>query len=1054
MSLTDLAIRKSMTSVALMVLVVIIGAYSYAVLPRESSPDIKIPFVMVSAPYYGSSPEDIENLVTRKLETQLKSVADVEEMPSTSSEGMSTVVLEFKPSVDMGDALQKVRDAVELAKPDLPQDVRDDLLVYELSSADWPIMQIVLSGPFDLGELREVGKDLQELVEQVPGVLAVDLTGGIEREVRVDVDPERLRHYDLGLEDVKDAITLENVTLPGGEIALGTYEYSVRVPGEFESVEVIPGIVLNPGIDPPVYLRDVAEVSFGYRDRDSISRMEGQESVTLSVKKRSGENIIRISDEIREVLDAELALMPDSTKLTVMVDQSEEIRDMVAELQNNILSGLILVVLVLFLFLGFTNSLFVGVAIPFSMLLSFIVISALGLTLNMVVLFSLILALGMLVDNAVVIVENIYRHRTDGMEAAEAASFGTRQVTTAVIASTLTTICAFGPLVFWPGIMGQFMKYLPLTVIITLASSLLVALVFNPVLCANLMRVPDPSKQGKRFGDRLMKIGLDSYGPMLRWALGHRALTLGGVFALLVAMFMIYGSFSAGVELFPDVDPNIAFVQISAPSGTRIEQSDAYARIVERAIDEIPDLKVYVTEVGSAGDDGFGGGGEAPPHLTRLSMEFLSRELRANSSRDMLERLREMLAGFTGAELKIDKQDEGPPTGPPVNIEIVGEDFETLGALAELVKSEIGGVSGMVNLSDDFDRGLPQLVIRPDLDKAARMGLRTMDVASTVLTAVKGDDVGKYRQGEDEYDIVVRYDRPDRGSAEDLENVTVFYEGENIPLLSFASVKFDTGLASINRIDGKRVVTVSADVAAGYNGNAILAEVQGLLAGFELPPGYHMDYTGESQDQQEASDFLSRAFLLALMLIFIVLVTQFDSVLIPVVILFTVVLSLIGVFLGLLVTHTPFGIIMTGVGVISLAGIVVNNAIVLLDYIQQLRASGMREYEAIIEAGRTRFRPVILTAITTILGLIPLTTGVSVNFDKLVVGDFGRVIVTGSDSSQWWGPMGIAVIWGLAVATFLTLVAVPVMYSVIGSLRRATSKAAGTSSSVEPAQTR
>jgi multidrug efflux pump subunit AcrB len=518
-------------------------------------------------------------------------------------------------------------------------------------------------------------------------------------------------------------------------------------------------------------------------------------------------------------------------------------------------------------------------------------------------------------------------------------------------------------------------------------------------------------------------------------------------------MFFVYGAFSAGVELFPDVDPNIAFVQIEASSGTRIEQSDAYARTVEQAIDEIPDLKVYVTEVGSAGDDGFGGGGEAPPHLTRLSMEFVDRELRANSSKDLLERLRGMLAGFTGADLTIDKMEEGPPTGPPVNIEIVGEDFETLGELAERVKAEIGGIEGLVNLGDNFDRGLPQLVIRPDLDKAARMGLRTMDLASTVLTAVKGDEVGKYRQGEDEYDIVVRYDSPDRGSAEDLENVTVFYEGENIPLLSFASVEFDTGLASINRINGKRVVTVSADVAAGYNGNAILAEAQGLLAQFELPPGYHMDYTGESEDQEEASSFLSRAFMLALMLIFIVLITQFDSVLIPAVILFTVVLSLIGVLLGLLVTNTPFGIIMTGVGVISLAGIVVNNAIVLLDYIQQLRASGMEELDAIMEAGRTRFRPVILTAITTILGLIPLTTGVSVNFDKLVVGDFGHVIVTGSDSSQWWGPMGIAVIWGLAVATFLTLVAVPVMYSTIGSLRRIRSRGAGTSPSAVPAQT-
>lgn len=1037
MTLTDLAIRKSMTAIALMVLVIILGIYSYVVLPRESSPDIKIPYVMVYAPYYGTSPEDIENLVTRKLEKQLKSVADLEEMVSTSSEGTSTVVLEFKPSVDMSDALQKVRDAVEMAKPDLPQDVRDDLLVYEISSTDWPIMQIVLSGPFDLGELKKVGEDVQEILEQIRGVLSVDLTGGVEREVRIDVDPQRLRFYGIALEDVKDALSLENVTLPGGEIGLGTYEYAVRVLGEFDQIEMIPDLIVNPGERTPVHIRDLATVTFGYRDRETISRKEGRESVTLSVKKRSGENIIAIADEIHATLDRlQAGVLPEGTTVEVMVDMSVTIRDMVTELENNILSGLILVVVVLFLFLGFTNSLFVGVAIPFSMLISFVVLNAVGITLNMVVLFSLILALGMLVDNAIVIVENVYRHRVAGAGSDAAASRGTRQVASAVIASTLTTLCAFGPLAFWPGIMGEFMKYLPITVIVVLSSSLLVALVFNPVLCAKFMRVPDAAREGHRFGDRLMGFGLRTYEPTLLWALRHRAITLIGMVLLLVGSMAAYGRFNSGVELFPDTDPTYAFVQVSAPSGTRIEQSDHYARSVEQAIDQIPDLKVYVTEVGSAGDNGFGSGSGAPPHLTRLSMEFVKHEDRAHSSRDLLERLRGMLAGFTGAELTIDKQEEGPPTGAPVNIEIVGEDFERIGEIAAMVKARIEDIPGLVNLKDDFDRGLPQLVVRPDREKAARMGLRAMDLASTVLTAIKGDDVGKYRVGEDEYDIVVRFAPEARASAEHLADLTVFYEGESIPLTSFADVEFTTGIASIQRIDGKRVVTVSGDAATGFNGNALLAEAQSRLAGLDLPAGYTVEYTGESEDQEEASAFLSKAFFLAVMLIFVVLVTQFDSVMIPVVILNTVLLSLIGVFFGLLVTHTPFGIIMTGVGVISLAGIVVNNAIVLLDYIQKLRADGLEKMDAIVEAGRTRFRPVILTAITTVLGLIPLTTGVSFNFNRLFDGRWERLITIGGESSQWWGPMGVAVIWGLGVATFLTLVVVPVMYSTIDPIVR------------------
>ncbi len=1036
MRITDLAIRKSMTSIALMVVVVVLGAYSYVVLPRESSPDVKIPYVMVYAPYYGTSPEDMENLVTRKLETQLKGVADVEEMTSTSSEGVSNVVMEFQPSVDMSDALQKVRDAVELAKPELPQDVRDDMLVYEISSTDWPIMQVVLSGPFDLARLKQVGEDVQEDLEQVPGVLSVDLTGGVERQVRIDVDPERLRFFGVSLQDVKDAISLENVTLPGGEIGLGTYEYSVRVPGEFESVTTIPDIVVNPGEESPVYVRDVARVTFGTKDRDTISRKEGREAVTLSVKKRTGENIIDIADRVNEELDRLRATLPEGTTISVMSDMSVVIRDMVTELENNILSGLILVVAVLFLFLGLTNSLFVGVAIPFSMLITFAVVNAFGITLNMVVLFSLILALGMLVDNAIVIVENVFRHRTDGKQGPRAASDGTSQVGTAVVASTLTTICAFGPMAFWPGIMGEFMKYLPITLIITLVSSLLVALVFNPVLCAKFMRVPTNNGPKKRLGDRLMDFGLRTYEPTLHWALNHRALTIGTMVVILVVMFGLYANFNAGVELFPDTDPTYAYVQITAPSGTRIEQSDAYARDVERAVGEIPDMKVYVTEVGAAGDESFGGSQEAPPHLTRVSMEFVPQEDREYSSRDMLERLRSMLTEFTGAELVIDKQEEGPPTGKPVNIEIVGEDFERLGDLSDRIKARIEDIPGLVNLQDDFDRGLPQLVVRPDLDKAARMGIRTMDLASTVLTAVKGDDVGEYRVGEDEYDIVVRYDSPARATSEDLENLTVFYEGEDVPLTSFAEVEFTTGLASISRIDGKRVVTVSADAATGYNGNALLAEAQQRLADFPLPPGYRLEYTGESEDQAEAQDFLGKAFLLAVMLIFVVLVTQFDSVLIPFVILSTVILSLIGVLLGLMVTNTPFGIIMTGVGVISLAGIVVNNAIVLLDYIQQLRAAGMEKYEAIVEAGRTRFRPVVLTAITTILGLIPLTTGVSFNVNHATDGEWNKLFTIGGESSQWWGPMGVAVIWGLAVATFLTLVVVPVMYSSLDPLRR------------------
>lgn len=1036
MRITKGAIKRYPMVFAFMVIIILVGYDSYVGLPRESSPDVKIPWVMVMAPYAGTSPEDMENLVTRKLEKQLKGLEDLKQMTSSSSYGMSSITLEFETNVDMSDALQSVRDRVELAKPDLPEDPRNDLVVQEVSSADaFPVMQVNLAGDIDLFKLKKLGEDLEEDIEQVTGVLGVDLVGGIENEVQVEVDPEKLVYYDLSLQDVQDAVALQNMTIPGGKLSLGMYDYQVRVPGEVESPEQILDFVVNVGADPPVYIRDVATVTFGVKDRETISRFEGRSAVTLIVKKRSGENIIEIADSVHEIVEARQKSFPPGLEVTVVGDQSVEIRRMVGELEDNIINGLILVVLVLLAFFGIRNALFVGMAIPFSMLISFIVLKALGLTLNMVVLFSLILALGMLVDNAIVIVENIFRHRGKGKSTNDAAGDGTSQVAGAVTASTLTTICAFGPMIMWPGLMGEFMKYLPITLIITLMSSLLVAVVFNPVLCAQFMGAPRKDDEKKLLGDKLIAFGQMTYRPVLEWALNHRALVLAGMTFLLVGVVMLFGQFNAGMELFPDIEPKLAYVNIESPSGTRIEVTDTYADFVEKEVAGVGDLKAYATSVGATA----GGGLEAGTisgHKASVTMEFVDMEDRSRPSWDALTQLRENLSTFTGARITVDKQEEGPPTGKPVNIEISGDDFNMLGELATDITERIRNINGLVDIIDNYDRDLPELRVIPDVDKAGRYGLRTFDIAGTVRTALHGSEAAKHRIGEDEYDIMVRYKAPFRGKVEDLENATVFYEGKTIPVSAFAETEFGTGLSAIYRIDAQRVVTVSSDVAPGFNSNALLAEVQAELADFPLPNGYTLNYTGEQEDQKEAEEFLTDAFILAVMLIGIVLISQFSSVTIPAVIIFSVLLSLIGVFVGLMVTRTPFGIIMTGVGVISLAGIVVNNAIVLLDYIIQLRERGMNKTEAIIRAGMTRFRPVVLTAVTTILGLIPLTTGFTVDFGSLFAGQWGDVLRIGGESTQWWGPMGVAVIWGLAVATFLTLVVVPVMYSTLDPVKR------------------
>ncbi len=1035
MKLTRGAIARYPMVFAFMAIIVLLGVKAYLSLPRESSPDVKIPFVMVMTPYAGTSPEDMENLVTRKLEKQLKGMEDLKEMTSSSSYGMSVITLEFESTVDMSDALQAARDRVELAKPDLPDDPKEDLVVQEISASDaFPVMQVNLYGDLDLFLLKKLGEDLQEDLEQIKGVLGVDLIGGIENEVQVDVDPEKLAFYNLGILDVQDAIALQNITIPGGKLSLGIYDYQVRVPGEVTDVQELLGFVLNPGIYPPVYLGDVATVKFGIKDRETISRVFGQDAVTLIIKKRSGENLIRIAEDVKTVVEEARNYFPAGTEVEIVADQSVQIRRMVKELENNILSGLLLVFLVLLAFFGVRNALFVGLAIPMSMLISFIVLSILGITLNMVVLFSLIMALGMLVDNAIVIVENIFRHRGKGSTSEVAADTGTSQVAGAVIASTLTTVCAFGPLVLWPGIMGEFMSYLPITVIITLLASLLVALIFNPVLCARFMGVPRTGKDNLLIGDKLIAFGQKTYRPLLRWSLNHLFVVNFGMLVLFIASLVLYGIFNPGVEMFPDIDPKFATVNIEAPSGTRIEITDAYALAVEKEVAKVNDLKIFSTSVGTSLGNGIGGG-SAPSHQASITMEFEVMSKRVHSSRDEIEQLRSRLENFTGARLTVEKVEEGPPTGKPVNIEITGDDFEVLGEIAAQIKDTIRNIQGLVDITDNYDRSLPELRIIPDVDKAGRFGLRTMDIAGTIRTALHGTETAKHRIGEDEYDIIVRFDKAFRGKVEDLENTMIFFEGETIPLSAFSHTEFASGLAAVHRIDANRVVTVMADVVSGANSNALLQEVQDKLKEMVLPHGYSIQYTGESEDQKEASDFLSNAFGIAIMLIFVVLISQFSSVTVPLVILMSVILSLIGVFAGLIITDTPFGIIMTGVGVISLAGIVVNNAIVLLDYIIQLRKRGMEKNEAIIQAGMTRFRPVILTAVTTILGLIPLTTGLSLDFDALTHFHFADVVVLGGESSQWWGPMGVAVIWGLAVATFLTLVVVPVMYSSLEPLK-------------------
>ena len=1092
--ITSFAVDHSTAVIVLFLFVTLAGLLSYRSIPKESFPEAEIPNLVVNTLYPGVSPADVESLVTRKIEEELTTISDIKELTSTSVEGYSSVTAEFESDVNMDEALQQVREKVDLARSELPEDAEDPS-IFEISMAEIPVMQVNLAGGYGLVRLKEIGEDLQDRIESIPAVLRVSLRGGLEREVKVDVDLAKLKYYDVSFNDVLDAIRLENVNVPGGSIDVNGLKYLVRVDGEFEDPSTIRDLVIKTAAGRPVHVRDVADVEFGFAERETYARLGDEPVVTLDVVKRSGENIIATAEAVRAEVEAMRPLFPPSTVVSITSDQSEDISEMVMSLQNNIISGLVLIVGVLLFVLGLRTSMFVAVSIPTSMFLSFVILGLLGVSMNMVVLFSLILALGMLVDNAIVVVENIYRFVEEGWDRKTAAKKATGEVAVPVIAATATTLAAFAPLLFWPGMAGEFMKYLPMTLIVALSSSLFVALVIVPTLCSIFIR-PEGARRrpmrrraraafvvaaafalllvalaspltalllaataggvwfvhaklldrmGKAFMARGMPRVVNWYERRLVWSLKHRLLILIGSFVALIGSFVAYSLLAPPVEYFPeDIPPATVFVAVEAPTGTSARVTNDYALRLKReleGVEGVEDAESVVTTVGSTGGGNFmESGGPSGPEVGRINISMVDYQDRQFDVFATLQDMQERVgADLAGADVRVDKVTEGPPGGPPVNIEIVGEDPEQLRALADRAIDRIEASTvypRLVGLESDMNDARPELRVDVDREKAGLYGLTTNKVGFAVRAAINGVEAAKYRTGNDEYDIVVRLREEDRSDLAALGDLTVVAEGQQVPLLSVASWEVDEGYGSIRRKDMDRVATISAEVAAGFNSNAVRTQVEGVLAEFsaELPTGYSMRFTGEQEDQQEAMSFLMTAFMAALMLIALILVSQFNSVVKPVIILSSVIMSTVGVLVGLLVFKMPFVIIMTGVGVISLAGIVVNNAIVLIDYIDVLRKrDGMGRREALVQGGKTRLRPVLLTAFTTALGLIPLAVGLNFDFYGLFAS-LSPEFYWGGEQAAWWGPMAVAVIVGIVFATFLTLILVPVLYSLVDDL--------------------
>ncbi len=1117
--LSSLSVNNQTSVVILTFIIAFLGIFAYRTMPKESFPEVVIPTVYVGTSYPGNSPVDMENLITRPIEKELKSINNIKDIKSTSVQDFSSIVIEFNPNVEISKALQDVKDAVDKSKSELPTDLDRDPDVIEINTSDFPIMNVNLAGDYSEVELKKYGEYLEDEIEKLPQISKAELRGIVDREIRIDANIYKMEALGVSFEDISEAVSAENVTISGGNLLSGDFRRSLRITGEFEHPSELEDIIVKTEEASIVYLRDVAEVKDTFKERDSYARNKGLPVVTVNVTKRSGENLLDASDEIKKILEeAQANRFPEDLKVSITNDQSKTTRAQVSDLENSIILGVIFVVLVLMFFLGFRNALFVGIAIPLSMFISFLVLNSLGITLNLMVLFSLILALGMLVDNGIVVVENIYRLMQEGKTPIRAAKEGVGEVAWPIITSTATTLAAFLPLAFWEDIVGEFMKYLPITLIIVLSSSLFVALVINPVLTSLFMKVPDVYKPKPRkiplrialgllamsillfilgwnmlanlllvaafltalnvfvmrraiawfqnvflgklesFYERTLNVALRGVNPILFF--------FGTVLLLILSLGLLFVR-APQILFFPDNEPALVNIFIEKPRGTDIEATNSTVLEFEEELSKVLEpyeeiIESVITQIGEGTGDPLEGPSQAAtPHKAKITLAFLEYQFRqgVNTNR-VMEEVRELAENYPGVQITLTKQSAGPPVGKPINIESNGEDFEQLTNWVNELRTAINSanITGIEELKSDLESDNPELVVKINRENARRFGLSTRTIANELRTALFGLEVSKFKEGEDDYPIQLRLADEFRYDVSMLINKKISFRDKfgnkrEIPISAVADLEYGSTLGSVKRKDLNRVITLSSNVTDGSNPTEINQQIRNLVQGMEVPDGITVRFTGEQEQQEASAEFLTRALIIAVSVIFLIIVAQFNSFATPFIIMASVVFSTIGVFLGLVVFNMDFVIIMTGIGIISLAGVVVNNAIVLIDYTNLVRERrreelGLKEGEylpfeeilnSIIQGGKTRLRPVLLTAITTVLGLIPLAIGMNINFSSLL-SSFDPQFYVGGDNADFWGPMAWTVIFGLTFATFLTLVIVPVMYLLADKLNMAIRK--------------
>jgi multidrug efflux pump subunit AcrB len=1127
--LSTWAISNKMTVFVLIVMIFFAGMFSYQSMPREAFPEIVIPQIYVATAYPGNSALDIEKLVTRPLEKEINAISGVDEIVSVSIEGFSSIQVEFDFSITPTEALRKVKDKVDAAMADseFPKDLPADPTVSEMNFAELiPIMNINLSGDFSMDQLKEYGEYLEDEIEKVPEISKVDIRGIQDKEMEISVDLYKMEISQISFNDIAMAIQNENVTISGGDLLENGVRRNVRVIGEFKTAKEIEDIIVKQENANIVYLRDIAEVSFKEQDKESYAREFSQSVVMLDVTKRGGENLIKASTQIDVIIaDAVANYFPANLHISKTNDMTNDTKTMVSDLENSIILGVLLVVLVLLFFLGLRNALFVGIAIPLSMFISFIILNFLGVTLNTMVLFSLVLALGMLVDNGIVVVENVYRLLDEGYSKIDAAKYGVGEVAMPIIASTATTLAAFLPIVFWSGMMGEFMRFLPITLIIVLSSSLFVALVINPMLTSVYMKIKEDEVNFKKIliysailfflgvgfiigglstGEKgLNALGLllalagllriintklltpgtywfqrkflpkleKFYEGLLKYALQKRrpAWFFTGTIGLLIFSIMLFAAFPPKILFFPETPPKQVYVYLEYPIGTDIEVTNNLSMEIEAKIQEFlrkyeVDGKNYLitSVIGQVGegtsDPTFGQQGGTTPNKARITVDFVKFiDRHGMDSEDVLNEIRELVQGFPGVNITVDRPAEGPPTGAPINIEITGDDYEELLDTAEDMKEFINdaNILGIEELKLDVEQGKPELPIIIDRQKARRLNISTGQIGDAIRSSLFGKEVATFKDGENDYPINIRLMDKYRYNKDILIDQKITFRNQSngkivqVPISAVAHSETSSTFSAVNRKDLNRVITIASNVLQNFNPTEVNDQIKLLLENYNLPNGMSISFTGEQETQAKEMAFLSKALMIAVFLIFLILVGQFNSTSTPIIISLSVLLSLIGVLLGLITFRMEFVIMMTMIGIISLAGIVVNNAIVLLDYTnlimqrkrseQQLEKGTLTKeliYESIVEGGKIRLRPVLLTAITTILGLLPLAIGININFMTLFT-EFDPQFYIGGENVAFWGPMSWAIIFGLTFATFLTLIIVPAMYSLLNNFKLA-----------------